>query len=112
MHLHISEVRDPEAFLRRRDNVTINEVARSVLVLVTDLGQLELAAPPNTRQFLDLHESPHVAVCDLDVLAVQPRPDLLRAVDAIEVGLMHAQNFGLRHGPGERRRRAKRWRCR
>jgi len=43
---------------------------------------------------LGFHQSTHGAVGDLNALTVQLLPDLLRAVDAVAVGLVHSVDLG------------------
>ena len=66
-----------------------------MLVLIADRRDLELTPPSSAGEALLLHEPAHRAVGDLDALAVQLLPDLLRAVDTVAVGLVHARDLGL-----------------
>lgn len=95
MRLHVGEVRHPETIRCRCYELSVHEVTRTVLVFVADRGQLELAGASSARQAFFFHQSWHRAVGDLDALATQLLPDLLRAVDTVAVGLVHAQNLGL-----------------
>ena len=94
MGLHVGQVRDPESIRRRRHELSVNEVARSVLVLITDGGELELATSSCPGEPFVFHEPAHRAVGDGDALAVQLLPDLLGAVDAVAVGLVHPKDLG------------------
>ena len=96
--LDVSQVRHPETVRRDCHELAINEIARSVLVLVADGRQLELATAPSSAEPLVFHQAPHRAVRDSDVLAIELLPDLLGAVDAVAVGLVHARNLGLQGG--------------
>jgi hypothetical protein len=88
------EVRHPETIRRSGHELTINEVARSMLVLITRGGDLELATPLCAGESLVLQESANRVIGNLDALALQLLSDLLGAVDTVAVGLVHAKNLG------------------
>jgi len=58
------------------------------MVLVTELGDLELTPSPNSAQALTFHNPPHGRVRNLNVLTVKPLPNFLCPIDFIKVGLM------------------------
>lgn len=93
--LHVGEVCDPQPVRCRRHELAIDEVTRPVLVLVTYGRDLELATAPGAAEPLVFHQPAHRAIGDVDALAMQLLPDLLRAVDAVAVALVHAKDLGL-----------------
>ena len=66
-----------------------------MLLLVANHRKSEVATMRNACQTMCLHPSAHLATREVNLFAVRPLPDPLRDVDAVAVGLVHAQNFGL-----------------
>jgi hypothetical protein len=94
--LYVSQVGDPQAVRRRGHELAIDEVTRSVLVLVVVRSDLELTSPPGAAGPLGLHQSPHGAVRDFNLLEFHLFPDLLRAVDSVAVALVNEENLGFK----------------
>jgi hypothetical protein len=95
VRLHVGQVRDPESVRRGRDEMSIDEVTWSVLVLVADCRDPERTTAPHTAESLVLHEPTNGAVGDSNPFTVELLPNLLGAVGAVVVGLVPAQYFGL-----------------
>ena len=86
--LHVGEVRHPETVRCRRHEVTIDEVARSLQRVVADRRDLVAAALLHAGKSELVHQSLDGAARDRDALAIQLLPHFLRAVDAIETGVV------------------------
>ena len=85
--LHVGEVGHPQPVRRRRREVALDQVARSVLALVGARGDLVGRAPPGTRKAQLTHEALDRAAGDPDALPVELGPDLVGPIDVEVLGV-------------------------
>lgn len=93
--LHVGEVRDPETIRCTGDELAIDEVTRTVQLVIAEGRFLEPATTPGALQFQIFHEPLDGAARDRVALALQLFPDLDDAVNG-EVVVVHASDLRLK----------------
>ena len=94
VRLDVGQIRHPESIGCRGEELPIDEVLGTMLVLIADGRDRELATAPSAAEPQVLHQSSHRAVGDRDPLAVELLPDLHDAVDT-KVVIEDPNNLGL-----------------
>jgi hypothetical protein len=97
MCLDVGEVRDSESVWCRDDELTINEVVGSSMVLIGDCRDSELATATNASNALLFHEPAHRSAGNSDAFTLELHPDLLSAVVTVETGLLQAVDLGSKY---------------
>lgn len=94
MPLHVGQVSDPQSVRGRGRELTRNQITRTVLILITDRGALELATASGAAESFFFHQRSHGAVRDVHALTVELFPNFLRTVNTVKVASVHAHNLG------------------
>ena len=94
VRLDVGQIRHPESIGCRGEELPIDEVLGTMLVLIADGRDLELATAPSAAEPQVPHQPSHRAVGDRDPFAIELLPDLHDAVDT-EVVIEDPSDLGL-----------------